>query len=194
MSFTKLDPLFPGYNEEISNQKLTEIVTHSLYKDFSKHTSTIKKIGHITGANLRTIKNWYDGLKAPSSLHFIKLVKASPTLQQWILTYLFGPDFWQDYALIDQAVRERESKGRVLSQSTQHAQNDGPVNVPLKLNKRQKWFLLKLKIEPGISAKDIVRQFNISLRTAKRDIADLKEKGRIRYCGARKNGYYEIMR
>ncbi|MEM6780771.1 MAG: HTH domain-containing protein [Pseudomonadota bacterium] len=193
MSSPKLDPLFPGHNEEISNRKLTEIVTHSLYKDFSKHTSTIKKIGQITGANLRTIKNWYDGLKVPSSLHFIKLVKASPTLQQWILTYLFGPDFWEDYALISQAVCERKEHGSTLQKSSMRTENYGSLNVPLKLNKRQKWFLLKLKMEHGISAKDITRQFNISPRTAKRDIADLKEKGRIRYCGARKNGYYEII-
>jgi len=69
--------LFPGINEEVTNKNLAEIVAHSLQKDFGQYTSTIKTIGQTTGANLRTIRNWHDGLKVPSPLHFIQLLQAS---------------------------------------------------------------------------------------------------------------------
>lgn len=193
MSFTKIDPLFPGYHQEISGKKLTEIVTHSLYKDFSSHTSTIKRIGQITKANPRTIKNWYAGLKTPSSLHFIKLVKASPTLQQWMLIYLFGEDFWDDYNLIHQIIQDEEHDDNSCSQEIPVPQSNVPANVPIKINQRQKWFLLQLKNAPEISAKEISDNFQVSHKTAKRDLADLKEKGRIKFKGATKNGHYELV-
>jgi len=59
MSLTKMDPLFPGQNKEISNEKLAKIISHSLRADFGKQAHTIKTIGQLIGANLRTIKNWY---------------------------------------------------------------------------------------------------------------------------------------
>ena len=193
MSFTKMDPLFPGYSEEISNEKLIEIVAFCLRKDFGGHGSTVKTIGQITGANLRTIKNWYDGLKAPSSVHFIELVKASPTLQKWLLAYLFGEGFWEDYRLISTAVREDNTGEKFLSRDAKNSENDVPINVPINLNERQKWFLLKLKDGRNVTAEDVARQFEVNVKTAKRDIADLKKKGKIEFHGSRKTGHYEII-
>ncbi len=42
-------------------------------------------------------------------------------------------------------------------------------------------------------ADDIALQFNTSVKTAKRDIVDLKVKGKIRFCGSKKTGYYVLV-
>ena len=67
---------------------------------------------------------------------------------------------------------------------------DVPVNVPV--NDRQKWFLKQTGKGIRISSSDLAAQWNISQKTAKRDIADLKRKGLIKFLGAPKNGYYRL--
>ena len=65
-----------------------------------------------------------------------------------------------------------------------------PVNVPV--NDRQKWFLNQLGKGVRVSSSDFAAQWNISQKTAKRDIADLNQKGLIEFLGAPKNGYYRL--
>lgn len=107
MSFTKMDPLFPRKGGNISNQELIKIIALSLKKDFGKQPHTIKTIGHLTDANLRSIKNWYECCKAPSSLHFLRLLQCSPSLRKGLLIYLFGEEFWDDYYLIISSKNQR---------------------------------------------------------------------------------------
>jgi predicted HTH transcriptional regulator len=65
-----------------------------------------------------------------------------------------------------------------------------PVNVPV--NDRQKWFLNQTGKGIRVSSADLAAQWNISPKTAKRDIADLKQKGLVEFSGAPKNGYYRL--
>jgi len=67
---------------------------------------------------------------------------------------------------------------------------DVPVNVPV--NDRQKWFLNQTGKGVRVSSSDLAAHWNISQKTAKRDIADLKQKGLIEFTGAPKNGYYRL--
>ena len=71
---------------------------------------------------------------------------------------------------------------------------DVPVNVPanVPVNDRQKWFLKQTGKGIRISGSDLAKYWNISKKTAKRDIADLKQKGLIEFLGAPKNGYYRL--
>ena len=71
---------------------------------------------------------------------------------------------------------------------------DVPVNVPanVPVNDRQKWFLKQTGKGIRISGSDLAKHWNISKKTAKRDIADLKQKGLIEFLGAPKNGYYRL--
>lgn len=193
MSFTKLDPLFPGYKAEISNEKLAEIIAYSLRRDFGQQTSSIKKIGGMTDANLRTIKNWYDGLKVPSSVHFIQLLHASPTLRRFILTHMFGEEFWEDFVLISRVAKDARQPDHLNGMKGKITPNNEPINDTINLNERQKWFLLKVKNDRNKTAEDIVRHFGVSLSTAKRDIAELKKWEAIRFHGSRKTGYYEVI-
>jgi predicted HTH transcriptional regulator len=64
------------------------------------------------------------------------------------------------------------------------------INVPV--NERQKWFLKQTATGIRISGSDLAAHWNVSQKTAKRDIADLKQKGLIEFLGAPKNGYYRL--
>ncbi|NOX32303.1 MAG: DeoR family transcriptional regulator [Deltaproteobacteria bacterium] len=65
-----------------------------------------------------------------------------------------------------------------------------PVNVPV--NKRQQWFIDQISQGIKVSADDIATHWNISKKTAQRDISNLKQKALIVYKGAPKNGFYSL--
>jgi len=67
---------------------------------------------------------------------------------------------------------------------------DGPLNVPV--NDRQKWFIQQIGNNIRVSSSDIASHWDVSQKTAKRDIADLKRKELIEFSGAPKNGYYRL--
>lgn len=65
---------------------------------------------------------------------------------------------------------------------------DVPVNVPV--NDRQKWLLEQIAAKRNPKADDIAEHFNVTTMTAKRDIADLKDRGVIEFVGSPKTGWY----
>ena len=105
---------------------------------------------------------------------------------------MFGRQFWDDYELISGSEVHDLAGNDTVENDTIFSAKSDPINVPIKLNMRQKWFLLQLQTGHKRSADHIASQFNISLKTAKRDIADLKEKGKIRFRGSKKTGYYVL--
>ena len=60
------------------------------------------------------------------------------------------------------------------------------------MKKLEKWFLNQIGKGVRVSILELAAQWNISRKTAKRDIADLKQKGLIEFLGATKNGYYRL--
>ena len=106
---------------------------------------------------------------------------------------MFGEGFWEDYRLITECVAAEKSTYAVAEKKAGIAQNRDTINGTINLNERQKWFLLKLKDDRNITAEDIVRRFDVSLSTVRRDIAELKERGWIKFHGSRKTGHYEII-
>ena len=71
---------------------------------------------------------------------------------------------------------------------------DVPVNVPVNepVNERQQWFIGQLRKGLPCKAEDVMAQWEVSRATAKRDIADLREKGLIEFVGAPKTGSYRL--
>ncbi len=67
---------------------------------------------------------------------------------------------------------------------------NSPINVPV--NKRQRWFLEQLATGTECRSSDLANHWSVSEKTAKRDIADLKQKDMILFSGAPKNGCYYI--
>lgn len=63
--------------------------------------------------------------------------------------------------------------------------DDGP-------NRRQLWFLAELAIGRNVKAADLALQWNVTDKTARRDIRALKARGRIVFIGPRKTGRYRL--
>jgi predicted HTH transcriptional regulator len=80
--------------------------------------------------------------------------------------------------------------------------DDGSVNVSVNsgedldrpLNQRQEWMLNVLGEGRRVGAEDIAGRFEISERTARRDIADLRRRELIAFVGPPKTGHYELAR
>ncbi|MBU4502432.1 MAG: DeoR family transcriptional regulator [Nanoarchaeota archaeon] len=60
------------------------------------------------------------------------------------------------------------------------------------MNERQKKALEYIAEKGGITTLKCMELTNVSLKTAKRDISDLKDKKSIRFVGAPKTGYYVL--
>lgn len=75
----------------------------------------------------------------------------------------------------------------------------GTINGTMKRegiqpNERQRWFLEELRQGRRTKAENIYAQWNVGLRTARRNIAQLADAGAIRRVGSRKTGHYELRR
>ena len=108
-----------------------------------------------------------------------------------LLTYLKSgvspEDILDDMTLISSV----HSHEKIDKNITDFEPKNVPINVPINLNERQKWFLLRLKHDQ-ISAQHLAQYWNIDIKTARRDIKTLKDAGMIRFTGSRKTGRYEI--
>ena len=71
---------------------------------------------------------------------------------------------------------------------------DVPVNVPINVpvNERQRWFLDQIARGGAAKAAEIAAHFQVTEKTAQRDLTDLKAKQLIEFVGAPKNGFYRI--
>lgn len=67
-----------------------------------------------------------------------------------------------------------------------------PINLPL--NERQEWLLARVAQGDRCTVEDVVVHWHVSSRTAKRDIANLKDRGLIRYLGRHRRGFYVASR
>lgn len=193
MSPQKKDPSFPTKITPIPDRELAQIIATLLRRDFGKYNSAVKQIGLLTHANLKAIKNWYAGRNAPSAAHLLLLARLSPGILQFVLEQVGGEDLWAGFTLtsIPQNTKSREIK--IPRKSAESAASNVPRNVPIKtLNERQRWFLDELTKNKNVTSNHIAEQFQVAKKTAKRDIANLKETGVIEFIGARKQGRYRI--
>ncbi|HKV12540.1 MAG TPA: ATP-binding protein, partial [Thermoanaerobaculia bacterium] len=64
------------------------------------------------------------------------------------------------------------------------------VTPDVTLNERQTWFLAALHAGEGPRVKDLVERFGVTLRTARRDVAGLKDQGLVEFLGGSRKGSY----
>jgi len=87
MSQSKMDRSFPV---GISEEELAKVVAAALRRDFGEGASSVKRIGQLTHANLRAIRNWYEAKNAPSSTHLLLLARSSHSILKFILEQVGG--------------------------------------------------------------------------------------------------------
>jgi hypothetical protein len=203
MSRAKKDRLFPVKPRAISDAELAQIVAAALRRDFGDTSSAIKRIGQLTNANLRAIKNWYNACHSPSSGHLLLLARSSPSILKFVLEQIGGADLWEMFEL-----RKMSSERRVLSQMRGcaagiYGEENCTINCTINsraapgafenLNDRQLWFLEQLQQKRHVKTNDIALQWQISSRTAKTDMAKMVDRGLIRFSGSKKTGCYILL-
>lgn len=86
------------------------------------------------------------------------------------------------------ATRDGTASGRV------RGIGEGDRESALPLNDRQQWMLLSIVQGHVVAAEDLMTEFEVSERTARRDIAGLRSRGLIQFEGSFKTGQYVLLK
>jgi hypothetical protein len=191
LSQAKKDRKIPVSLLGVSDLELAQIIARALREDFGDTPSAIKEIGLITSANLRAIKNWYEAKNMPNSKYLLILARSSPSILRFILMQVGGEELWDAFQFF---VKPQKIPPQTAKRETA-ARRERPKAVTLNgtlpdLNERQIWFLTELVQGNKTTAEDISERWTINLRTARRDIAELKTAGHVEFRGARRTGSY----
>lgn len=83
MSFPKKGKFFPkenGYSEEIGSETngcFVEEIASALKRSLGDSRAGVKTVAAWTGANEKTVKNWFSGVYGPRGAHLIALARHS---------------------------------------------------------------------------------------------------------------------
>ncbi|CTQ34423.1 hypothetical protein [Jannaschia rubra] len=83
MSFPKKGKFFPGENgyngktEQLTNGGFVEEIAAALKRSLGDSRAGVKTVAAWTGANEKTVKNWFSGTYGPSGVHLIALARHS---------------------------------------------------------------------------------------------------------------------
>lgn len=180
-----------------NKQTVAQMVSNSLRQAHQKDGSSIKEIDIITGIGAYTISNWYQAKSTPNSVHLLMLMTFYPKLLRNILEAIVTA---RRQLSLPPNTGEYTSVANLSFSEGQHLYRDknDPLNIfahadsVYPLTKRQLWFLAKLQNAGKPNARTVSDHWQVSQRTAKRDIAYLAKHKIIRFCGSRKNGYYVL--
>jgi len=193
MSFSKNDQILPP---TVTDKELAFLIQKILRQEYKNRGSAVKRIANKTGLELRTIRNWYEGRKAPKSVHLLLLASHYQEVLHLVIKLIGRSDLWavyeQNISLLNVAVDTAENP----SSEKIYSAKSCTINVTIDtekaraLNQRQLWYLGLVQQGHKIKATDIMVVWDVSARTAKYDMEGLVDLDLIHFVGARKTGYY----
>jgi hypothetical protein len=194
MSQRKDDHIWSCKKAEFLEQEIGEKVAAILRQEYAGKASPMKNISSKTGISSDTIRKWYSGRKPPYLGHFLILVQNYPAIMMMFLEAA-GHDYLIPHVLGDSAsdTAVKSAPDFPLDTGKNDTINDTIKSKTANLNERQVWFLENLRGGAKLTAHDICRQWSVFLRTSRRDIEELKELRLIRFAGAKKTGWYEMI-
>lgn len=182
-----------------------QTISELLHKEHGQNRQTIKLLMRQTHASERTVKHWLSGQHGPDTVFFLRLMVSSPVIRAFVLGLIDGPVAKKLAYPVERvsiaAVRTAYAVGEMAKSEpiTTHRFDD-PINDPVhdpmvdpeptELNERQYWFLARIAVGVRLGANEIVSSWQVSLKTARRDIASLKAAGLIQFIGSRRKGRY----
>jgi len=222
--FPKTGNKFPGGHGPIQpKSRFAQLVAAALRSSLHDSHRAIKTVMAWTGAKERTVKNWLSGTHGPHGDYLLVLLGKSDAVVDALVGTL-PPDRLTELAIrlirrdggdhhfLSATVSHPGEVSRPTSMQLAMLGSirspNGDPNDPdygLKrdpdsfngypgLNHRQMWFLRQLNLGRSMRAEDLRRQHNVSEKTAKRDIADLRKQKMIKYVGSRRKGRYMPIR
>lgn len=185
-------------------QAYAETIAELLKREHGGTHRAVKQVMRLTDASERTVKHWLAAQHGPDTVFFLRLLTNSPVIRAFVIGLIESSQaVGQERQASDQQTARRSPKAPD-AQPVRHdrPRNDritdpitDPINDPINgaLNERQRWFLDRVAAGHFCRADDISADWEVSLKTARRDIAGLCSSGRIRFVGARRNGRYRII-
>ncbi|MDX3807662.1 hypothetical protein ACXIUS_15075 [Bosea thiooxidans] len=182
-----------------------ETIAELLRKEHGDSHRAIKQLIRQTDASERTVKHWLSAQHGPDAVYFLRLVVSSPVIRAFLLGLIESPAANALTAPVDRfslaAAREAYAAGEAAGgrPATAARKNDpervlerDPINVPdpIELSDRQRWFLARVAEGSRCGAKEIVAVWQVSLKTARRDIGALQKAQLLEYVGSRRKGRY----
>lgn len=153
-----------------------------------------------------TIESFKAGASMVRNRTIAKVLRQLSLMEEWgsgyhrIVTACTGDGYplpeWEEIGPVLRVIFA--SHPQTTNLSVNQAKEDVPVNVPanvpvnVPVNERQQWFLDQLRQGIQYGPADIAAKWDVVLKTAKRDIADLRKKDLIIFVGPPKTGVYKL--
>lgn len=192
-----------------SAKDYAELIADALRREHDETHRTVKTVMRWTGASERSVKNWVGGVSGPSGYFLMRLCMKSPAVRELVRQFLadMDPSTAPAEALPNGTAASfvhgpaGSGSGAQLGLfSGVNGDTNGDINgdihvtINLPLNERQEWLLARVTQGDRCTVEDVVVHWQVSSRTAKRDIANLKDRGLIRYLGRHRRGFYVASR
>ena len=176
-------------------QSYAQAVSDLLRKEHGDSRSGIKQLMRQTHASERTVKHWLAAQHGPDTVFFLRLVVSSPVIRAFVLGIIEAPVARKTTEAPKRVAPAVERAAYAAGESSavlpaRYAERNVPMDVPERdpnhdpdqpeLNERQRWFLDRVATGDRVGASEIMLSWRVSLKTARRDIADLKGKALIR--------------
>jgi len=188
-----------------SAKDYAELVADALRQEHGSTHRTVKTIMGWTGASERSAKNWLAGEFGPSGYFLMRLCVKSPAVRGLVVELLAecdarmpSPSSGPSESLSG-AGEQSAAPGSVRANGDIYSDIYGDIDVTIKspapapVNRRQEWFLGRVALGERCTAEDIANHWQVALRTAKRDIALLRDNGRVRFEGSQRFGRYVVL-
>lgn len=181
----------PAWEGALANrQAYAEVIANLLRKEHGDTHRAVKQLMRLTDASERSAKHWMAAQHGPDTVFFLRLVATSPVIRAFVLGIIES----QQSALADAGV---VPPGRYWPNSDPISDPEsGPANDPITggLNERQRWILDRVARGLPTKARDVAAHWQVSMKSARRDLAGLCACKLLRFVGARKNGRYHLVR
>ena len=188
-----------------SPKDYAELIADALKEEHGDTHRSVKTIMRWTNASERSVKNWLSGESGPSGYFLMRLFAKSAAVQALVLELITDasaqPPTPQVATRIDLGTDDRPGTevetdadyGDIIGDI--YGDIDVTINCPefAELNPRQEWFLERVARNEKCTAEDLANHWEVTLRTAKRDIGVLRDNGRIIFVGSRRLGRYVIL-
>ncbi len=193
----------------IGHKIYAQTISDLLHKEYGGSGRAIKQLMLQTHATERTVKHWLSAQNGPNAVFLLRLIVSSSIIRAFVLGLIDSPLSKSWAATIDRysiaAAREAYSIGEGNSAESKFSYEEidpinglihAPKNVPdvKELNERQHWFMARIASGKRCGAKEIMMIWQVSLKTARRDISSLREARLLEYVGSCRNGRYRITR
>lgn len=196
-------PVWQGVLGE--RDSFAKTIADLLRKEHGDSHRAIKQLIRQTNASERTAKNWLSAQHAPQTLFFLRLVVSSPVIRAFVLGLIEGQASNSFLPEGDRTTHSVAAEAHAIGEAafgalTRDARDSDPKNgpdrdlindpEPMELNERQHWFLARVSDGGRCGAKEIMVVWEVSLKTARRDIQGLQRARLLEYVGSRRKGRY----